>query len=64
MRANNTHFEVLEQHLDAAINKETPAMIAALTRLEARKKMYKLVLLKKAHYCFACLYDENEHKRL
>jgi hypothetical protein len=64
MRANNAHFEVLEHRLNTAINKEMPAMIAAHTRLEAQKKMYKLVLSKKAHYCFARLYDKNEHKCL
>jgi Plant transposon protein len=64
MWADDAHFERLEQRLDAALNHETPAMIAARTRLEARKKMYKLVLTKKAHYRFARLYDENEHKRL
>jgi hypothetical protein len=35
MHADNAHFEGLERHLDAAFNKEAPAMIAALTRLEA-----------------------------
>jgi hypothetical protein len=64
IRSDNAHFEVLERHLGAAMNQETPAMIAARTRLEARKKMYKLVLSKKAHYRFAHLYDKNEHKRL
>jgi Plant transposon protein len=64
MCADNAHFEVLVQHLGTAMNQETPAMIAARTRLETQNKMYKLVLLKKAHYCFARLYNENEHKRL
>jgi hypothetical protein len=64
MRADNTHFEGLECHLDAAFNKEAPAMIAARTRLEAQKKMYASVLSKKPHYCFACLYNKNKHKHL
>jgi Plant transposon protein len=64
MRTDDAHFDILERRLGAALNKETPAMIAARTRLEARKNMYKSVLLKKAHYRFARLYDENEHKRL
>jgi Plant transposon protein len=62
--ANNAHFEGLERRLDAAFNKEAPEMIAAHTGLEARKKMYASVLSKKAHYCFARLYNKNEHKRL
>jgi Plant transposon protein len=64
MCADDAHFEVLERRLGAALNQETPAMIVAHTQLEAQKKMYKSVLTKKAHYCFACLYNKNEHKRL
>jgi hypothetical protein len=63
MRVEDAHFEGLERCLNAAFNKEAPAMIAAHTRLEAQKKMYALVLSKKAHYRFAHLYDTNVYRK-
>jgi hypothetical protein len=64
MRHDDDQHEMLQRAVDAATDRDTPAMTAIMTRLNERKKLYASEMTKIAHYRYARRYNIEEHARL